>query len=308
LNLDDSELVDCPSGPPIAVLLSCYGAAFDGRDDCLAERLLARDHGPVAVIGGSRVTMPYGMAILSQRLMQQMFEERPATLGEVLLIAKRQSIAPAADEQHPVLDTLATVLNPKEADLPTERQEHVLMFHLLGDPLLRLPHAAEVEVEVPRTIHVGQPLAVRCRTEIAGSCTLELVCPRGRLTFRPTPRVQFDNSHTGMEELTQVYLRANDDRYVSLQCDSTAPEFTTTLAVPDHVRGPCAVRVFVQGAQSCALGAAMLYVKDSPDKQANMPEDGDPNSSVEFGDGAGRPSPEDTGLERDGIHGRPRAE
>jgi hypothetical protein len=63
-----------------------------------------------------------------------------------------------------------------------------------------------------------------------------------------------------MQRLTHEYLRANDDRFASQQLESAAPQFATTLDVPREVSGPCAVRVFVQGAEAFALGAAALYV------------------------------------------------
>ena len=51
-------------GAPIACLLACYTGAFDCSGDCLAEEMLRAPGGPVAVVGGSRVTMPYAMACL----------------------------------------------------------------------------------------------------------------------------------------------------------------------------------------------------------------------------------------------------
>jgi hypothetical protein len=261
LNLDDVQQVACVPGPPIALFLSCYGAAFDGAEDCLAERLLARPEGPVAVIGGSRVTMPYGMAVLSQGLMQQMFRDRPATVGQLLMEAKRQTLAsPQDNPQRPWLDALARALSPNADDLDGELREHVLMFQLLGDPLTRMAHAEQVEIDVPRSVSSGEQFAITCRTDVAGQCTVELACRRGRLTFKPESRLQFDGTHEGMEELTRVYRRANDDRFASRQFMCTTGEFATTLSVPPDAHGPCAVRVFVQGAKTCALGAAALYV------------------------------------------------
>jgi len=57
---DDAMRFSSPNGPPIAVLLACYTGAFDAKVDCFAERLLQQPDGPIAVIAGSRVTMPYG--------------------------------------------------------------------------------------------------------------------------------------------------------------------------------------------------------------------------------------------------------
>jgi hypothetical protein len=48
-------------------------------------------------------------------------------------------LTPATDDYlRTSLDSLATGLSPQPADLEGERREHVLMYHLYGDPLLHL--------------------------------------------------------------------------------------------------------------------------------------------------------------------------
>ena len=44
--------------------------------------MLATPGAPVAVICGSRVTMPYAMAVLGTELLGQVFENRSETLGQ----------------------------------------------------------------------------------------------------------------------------------------------------------------------------------------------------------------------------------
>jgi hypothetical protein len=262
LDIEDVERIACDQGPPIAVFLSCYGAAFDGPEDCLAERLLARPGGPIAAIGGSRTTMPYGMAVMSQGLMRYMFRERVSTVGEVLMLAKRDAVASEAEQAlRPWLDGLARALSPNGDKLDQERLEHVQMFHLLGDPLTRIHHVGEVEIEVPRSARPGEKVVVRCRTGVTGRGLVELACRRGRLNFTPERRDRFDGSHEGMLALTDVYLRANNDCWSSRECEAVGTEFETTLEIPAEAHGPCAVRVFVQGAKACAIGAAVLHVR-----------------------------------------------
>ena len=87
----DAAELKCSSGAPIAMLLSCYAGAFDGTQECLAEEMLGAAGGPVAVIGGSRVTMPYAMAVLGNEMLVEYFQHKRPTLGEVLLYAKRKT-------------------------------------------------------------------------------------------------------------------------------------------------------------------------------------------------------------------------
>ena len=118
LEREDVGHVRCPSGPPIAVFLSCYTAAFDDPEDCLAERLLLQEAGPVAVLGGSRVTLPYGMAVLGSLLMDETFQNRRPTVGEILLEAKRRLGAESATGPDASwLDLVARVASPTAGQL-----------------------------------------------------------------------------------------------------------------------------------------------------------------------------------------------
>ena len=113
----------CRSGSPIACFLACYTAAFDQPEDCLAEELLRSPGGPVAVVGGSRVTMPYAMAVMGTEMLDQCFVQHCPTLGEAILRAKRKMVDPADKNQNRVmLDALATLLSPAPADLAAERR------------------------------------------------------------------------------------------------------------------------------------------------------------------------------------------
>jgi hypothetical protein len=70
---EDAKRFSSPNGPPIAVLLACYTGAFDAKVDCFAERLLQQSDGPIAVIAGSRVTMPYGLSQLAGEMLESCF-------------------------------------------------------------------------------------------------------------------------------------------------------------------------------------------------------------------------------------------
>ncbi len=271
LTVNDAPRIACPEGHPIAVFLSCYAGAFDGRQDCLAERLVMNEQGPVAAIAGSRVTMPYGMTVLSDALMHQMFRERQATLGEVILAAKCQvwDGAEKGPSEHPWMDAIARALSPKPHDLAGERREHLWLFNLLGDPLLRMAHPQPIELQVPSMISPGETLTVRGQGQVAGECLVELTCRRGRMTFRPEPRTQFDGTHEGMAALDEIYRKANEDRYATCVLTTTEPNFTAELRVPEDVEGSCVVRAFIRGEHAFAMGATSLQVKGAGDRMTD---------------------------------------
>ncbi|KKK61029.1 hypothetical protein LCGC14_3018420, partial [marine sediment metagenome] len=159
------------------MFLACYTGAFDAKDDCLAEQMLRQPQGPVAMVAASRVSMPYAMTVLATGLMDQCFRKRCPTLGEALLNAKRQMVEEpdAEDPRRAMLDSIAKAISPAPKKLAAELAEHLLLFNLIGDPLLRLRYPQSVALEVPATTVAGGPLTVSGTCRLDGRATVELV-------------------------------------------------------------------------------------------------------------------------------------
>ncbi|HVC98001.1 MAG TPA: C25 family cysteine peptidase [Pirellulales bacterium] len=249
-------------GAPIVLFLACYTGAYDLVEDCLAEEMLRAQGGPVAVLCGSRVTMPYAMSVLGMGLLKECFHERRETIGEVLLYAKRNMVfAPRDDERSRQLDALAATLNPDSTDLAEERLEHLDLFNLLSDPLLRLRHPREAVVEAVSPVAAGERLKVHGMSPLDGEALVELVVRRDRLTFRPPGRVEFSDSPESAAEFQATYEKANDPRLASRRVKVEHGRYETELEVPEGAWGECHVRVFVQGRAECATGAADVTVR-----------------------------------------------
>jgi hypothetical protein len=250
------------SAAPLAFFLACYTGAFDAPQDCLAEELLRTEGGPVAVVSGSRVTMPYAMAVLGTELLSECFWRRRETLGEALLSAKRNSmLRERTDPTSQLLDNLAGLLGPAGTDLKAERAEHLLLFNLLGDPLLRLRHPREVRLEVSGDPVPGQELIVHGRSPVDGAATVELVVRRDRLTFTPPARDVFDPSPMGLAEYRRVYERANDPRLCTQEVEVEGGKLQASFRIPSTAAGACHVRVFVEGTDEFALGSVDVQVE-----------------------------------------------
>lgn len=146
LSTRDVPQLHCGPHNPLAVLVACYTGAMDAPTPCLGEELLLAEQGPVAVVAATRVTMPYGNTVMGCELLRACFQDRPAALGDVLRLAQRRVLKPTDNDQlRATLDGMAELLSPAPVDLPAERREHVLMYQMIGDPLLRLHRpAAEV--------------------------------------------------------------------------------------------------------------------------------------------------------------------
>jgi len=262
LGASDVGRLRAARGAPIVLFLACYTGAYDLAEDCLAEEILRSPRGPVAVLCGSRVTMPYAMCVLGMGLLKECFHERRETIGEVLLYAKRTMVlAPRDDARSRQFDALAATLNPGGGDLAEERLEHLDLFNLLGDPLLRLRHPREALVEAAPTAIAGGRLTVRGASPIDGEALVELVVRRDRLTFRPPGRVEYSPSPESVAEYQATYEQANDPRLTSSRVKVARGRFQTELEVPANAWGGCHVRVFVQGRAECAAGSADVTVR-----------------------------------------------
>ena len=278
-DVDDCPELRAKSGPPIALMLACYTAAFDLPRDCLAEELLRAGGGPVAVFGGSRVTMPYAMGVMGSAMMDEYFKNRPATLGDAILAAKRRTMQPPneaeplKDANRLILDGVASIISPSREQMEEERREHLSLFNLIGDPMLRLSYPQEAKLEVARETSPGQKLLIVGSTPLAGSGVLELVCRRDCHKTPPPVRERFDPTDKGLAALHDTYVQSLDRCWGRWALDLPAGRFGTEITIPTECRGPCHVRLLVAGDRAHALGSANLYVKPlPPERAASLPK------------------------------------
>ena len=262
----DVPALECKRGHPIAFFMSCYTGAFDREEDCLAEEMVRVSGGPVAVIAGSRVTMPYAMAILGHELMHAYTKQRCNTIGRALLQAKRQVVLKKEkDGTRATIDLLAKAISPAPDKLADERAEHLLLFNLIGDPLLRLKHPKQVKLAGKMIGTAGKPLEIAGESEIAGRAPVEVVARRDRLRFVPAARASYQDSPKAREKMQAEYSLANDARWSMRTTAIEQGNFTLRIDLPANVSGPCHVRVFVEGNNDFAMGAADVAIAASPD-------------------------------------------
>jgi hypothetical protein len=266
--------------PAIAMFLACYTAAFDEPEDCLAEELLRAPGGPVAVLGGSRVTMPYAMAVMGSAMLHEYFHEERVTLGELVMQAKRSlgalptgdglaeqdeagrrdPIAERSRVQRQMLDALAAALSPHRNRLADERMEHVALFNLLGDPLLSLSRPVPIHFELDERAAAGSRLEVTVSSSITGQGTLELVSRRDQQKHSLPARRQFSREEASLARMHDDYLLANDLSWFTTQVDLTGEPARLAIDIPAEVRGPCYLRCYIAGEATDALGAAPVFI------------------------------------------------
>lgn len=256
------------AGAPLAVFLACYSGAFDA-DDCLGEEMLRAAGGPAAVIGASRVAMPYGMASLAVGLLDEVFVRQTPTVGEALLHARQALLQhdSADDPRRKLLDAIAAGLSPARDSLRTEREEHAAMFHLLGDPLLHLRHPLPLPLQVAvDEAAPGSELIIRGVAPCAGRLRLEAAPMRGRvprdLKRRTTDGVR-GGGNAGVVgpqsrgDLQQaVYEQVNASGRVVYDSSVAAGEFQ--LVVPYRPGDDQWMIGFLQGDARFAVGATRI--------------------------------------------------
>ncbi|MCA9248302.1 MAG: hypothetical protein KDA42_14345 [Planctomycetales bacterium] len=260
--LDTREIANlkCGSANPIAILLACYVGAFDGPQDSLAETMLRTEEGPVAVLSGSRVTMPYGMAVFAAELADEFVGASPKTLGDLLLAAKRRTADPeAGGAQRTLLNFLARTASPNHDELDEERMEHVALFNLMGDPLLRLRHPLSVELAKPGKATPGAEIRLQGNSPLAGTATFELAARRGQ-TPTQVNRHAYSNDVQALARMYEAYQKANDACVSRTVVPLPSGAFSVALSVPPGVSGVYDVRVFVRGTDAYAQGSTSLNV------------------------------------------------
>lgn len=268
MDVNDTRKLQSRSGQPIAVFLACNTGAFDNEQDCLAEEMLRTPGGAVAVLAGSRVTMPYAMAVMGDGMIGRYFHSTDVTLGEIVLGAKQQMLkkldpnAKGDDRtfNRQLLDTLASTFSPSKGSLDVELREHVYLFNLLGDPLLRIQRPQVIDIHAPAQQVAGTNCQLRLNSPIGGKARVELVCRRDLFKSAMPNRDEFELSDKSRNEMQRTYLAANDRVWMRGEVNLSAGENAVQLAIPLDANGPCFVRVYASSKRGDAIGATRVYI------------------------------------------------
>jgi hypothetical protein len=270
MDINDARKLHSRSGQPIALFLACNTGAFDHEQDCLAEEMLRTPGGAVAVLAGSRVTMPYAMAVMGDGMIRRYFHSNDSTLGEVVLGAKRQMLqdftADTEDGPNPktlnrqLLDSLAATFSPTKGSLGDELREHVYLFNLFGDPLLRIQRPQVIKIQSPEQQVAGSNCQLQLQSPIGGTARIELVCRRDQFKSPLPARDSFEFSLESRNEMQKTYLAANDRVWTHGEVDLTAGENSVRLAIPANAAGPCYVRIYARGESKDAVGSTRIFI------------------------------------------------
>ena len=233
-----------PAGSsPIALMLACYTGAMDAAEDSIAERMVLCDGGPIAVLAGSRVTMPYGNTTAAVGLIDGVFSKKLPRLGDAwrnALEQMHQNTTGDTSSTRVMIDALATMVSPAGTQLVDERREHMLLYNLIGDPTLRLHHPLDLPLQVETGYDFGQPIDVEIDSPIAGNLTVAVDRPL-------TSTAGGDPNDTTVTSVTLPVAAGQTVR--------------PSLRLPEDSTGPFIVRARVEGDSGWASSAARMLVR-----------------------------------------------
>ncbi|HMO12875.1 MAG TPA: C25 family cysteine peptidase [Pirellulaceae bacterium] len=263
--IDDCSELSCEATQPIGLMLSCYVNAFDFQNDCLGEKLIRSPGGPIAVVGGTRVTMPYAMSLIALNMINDYFVSgESTTLGELLLRSKLRLLESGADNEYrQMIDTMGKLFSPFADSLDDELLEHVKLFHILGDPLLTLRRPSTIKLAAPNSAIAGSTILIKGVADMDGKLTLEFCHRRDQLPNRTRRRKEFVLDHELLCEFHDTYMQSNDHVCVAFHQSVMSGDFEVELKIPENVKGPMVVRAHIESENDFALGEVHVVVEKS---------------------------------------------
>ena len=271
--LDESTIqeLNCREGNPIAVFLACYTNAFDGDRDCLGELMLKQKNGPIATIGGSRVTMPAGMALLSMAMLDEYFDGSVKTLGEVVLKAKLELSNGEREFNgyRELIESMSATMLPGQA-FEDECTDHIELMQLLGDPLLRVKRPQQINLTAPSSAIAGETIHVAGETasvtgdaanKKSGSVQIRVSYQRDRLKHRFKRRRTFAATPGAAAKFQLAYDQARDLVCVEQTVAMVEGKFEADVKLPDDVYGDCVVTCSSTDSEVVLAGSTKINIK-----------------------------------------------
>lgn len=228
----DAAKVDVKGTPPIMVAIACNTGEYDSKaGDAIGEDLFKRPRGPVAFIGGTRATQPYGNALLGQHLVDQIFQKDAATLGEALFEAKKAVLSADPSPLRKQADAMASLIQGPSS-LEPMRQDVIMHYNLLGDPALIIARPKPIVLETEGEVAPGGKLRVKGRSTFQ-PVFVSFECARSRF-YHPTYFDEPDSEkrmglrYANANNKVITYARATVTRDGFFEAELTLPQDLTS--------------------------------------------------------------------------------
>jgi hypothetical protein len=263
LDRNDWSTMRIARGPGVFITFGCYGCQLAGPNgEGYGVAALRNPHGPCAVLGSHGVCFAAMVQLAAGGLFESTFAaDLPPRLGNSWL-ALTQGLARGKIDSL-TFYMLDTVDGDAGIPLAAQRQEHLEMFVLLGDPALRLPTmASDLRLDTAENVQPGETLQVQGRlpARLAGArvqVTLERTVASDPLDQKPLPA----DGHL------DVVMQANHDRannfvLVGATTQADRDRFDLRLKVPSSLPWPRLVlRAYAANTMTEAMSVRLLPVR-----------------------------------------------
>ncbi|MHC5081616.1 MAG: C25 family cysteine peptidase [Planctomycetota bacterium] len=259
----DVEKIEVRGGSPVVVIIACSTGYFDREGpDCISEKMMALERGPVAVFSSTRISHPYANGILGRELIVHLMQPVHRTVGEAILAVKKTLLHPEGKEQQ-VIDRFAGLIM-KPGTLKPCREDHVHLYNLLGDPAMRLAYPkGKARIHAKETARFGEKIGVRCRLEAerTGQWILTLEAKRGELLEKPVPVKGLEGAEA-LKAMAENWKKANDPVVARAAGKLDGILVETALSIPEGAfpDGEYVIKFYAWGERFAALGHATLLM------------------------------------------------
>jgi hypothetical protein len=240
LDRDDWSQLRIKQGKGVFFTFGCCGCQLKGEDgQGYGVAAMRNANGPAAVAGSHGICFAAMVQLAADGLFDSTFAKAPPErLGDSWLAIKNGLANGKIDDF--TFGLLDAVDGDKSIPQATQRQEHLEMFVLLGDPALRLPRMpADLEVSSEKSVSPSGKLTV------SGKVPPRLAGARVRLTLERTVNSVPDDLEAvpmRSQERERVVLANHEraNRFVLAASESTVKDgrFQATLEVPAKLPWP----------------------------------------------------------------------
>jgi hypothetical protein len=248
-------------GKGVFITFGCNACQLQGADgEGYGLAAMRNADGPVAVVGSHGIFFAAMGLLAADGLFESTFAKTPpARLGESWLAIKKGIAHGKIDDF--TFGLLDAVDGNKTIPQATQRQEHLEMFLLLGDPALRLPKIAEdMKISMEKSISPDEKLTV------SGKAPPRLAGARVRLTLERTVNsLPHDLESMPMRSQgTEGVMLANHERanrFILAVSETTVKDgrFEATLDVPSKLPWPNLIlRVYAANEREEGMAVRML--------------------------------------------------
>lgn len=264
LNRKSLKKMKARDGLPVMVVVACSTAEFDHpKEDSIGEELLKLKSGPVAFIGGSRVTAPVGNGIFLKEFIETFVDaEAKGTLGQMLNHARTELEKNKVDRVRSKINSAASFFMGKDA-VKKERRDHMYYYNLLGDPALTIQF-----IEEKLAMYVGmkeKKILVKGNVPFAeGKGEVNLEVDR-KIIYYPLYKLMPED--TDWETKVEANYKAANNKVLSrMPVEVKSSRFEVELSLPEDIRpGNYVVKAYVSSPQKESFGAAAFSLQKEPD-------------------------------------------